>query len=843
MYSNLCLGIDFGTTNSCLSVWHNNRAIIINDIDGSAIIPTVINITETQKNIGKHACAIEKIFNNNIFLVYEIKKLLGKKYSDLDEQQISMLSYVVNKDENDNILIHDSVLNNNYRPAEIATHLFMSFKLKTETFLSEKFKEEIKITNAVISVPAYFNKIQREIIKQCATNSGLIVKRLINEPTAAALCYGIGKNSKESTNIVVFDFGGGTLDISLLNICDSSYEVLSCSGNSNLGGSNYDEKIMKYCIEEFTQKNKLNIDIVIEEIDENSVRKLKYLSEKCKIALSDNLVTKIIIDDFYKNIRLNVTITREKFNEICYKLNQKIVEPLANVIIDSEIKLTDVNEIIMVGGMTKVPTIRQIVENYFGKDVNNSIDPYNVVAIGCAIHGYMLLNKSDLEDKLLLIDRTSLSIGVETSGGIMNTIISRGSIMPITKKKKYTTDKDYVDSINIKIYEGERQYTRDNFLIGDFVLTGIEKEKRGIPKIEITFEIDMDGIIKVKAEDLNNSLNKKTIQINNNNKMSEEQIQQIIDNAKIMDEIDRTDCLKKNSYMSLIDMSNRIIENINVKSLAIEPSYKEEIINNVNHVLNLLNETTYDLIDIEKYKELIKSYKYNYGIYLIQSNNPIHEFKSSEEIDDDVFNTKDGEKGCDIYDEELNNKKYGQQIEYVRNMLNEYDLIKKQSMMDIDINDDLLLKINNVLNSINDFILQMFIRRDLTDEIVEENISYLNLIDIEFKKEYDSTINDNNIVLKLSNLIDEKEKILLAEFEKYTNNTNNTNNTNDTNDTNITNNDEQICKIKNNIDTKLNIVMEFSGYVYKINNNYIERDIDKINEMYEILKKLDVVNN
>ena len=422
--------------------------------------------------------------------------------------------------------------------------LILFMKSKTSVYiivLSKKFDKHIVISNAVISVPAYFNKIQREIIKNSAQNAGFKVLRLINEPTAAALSYGLGKHFNDSgKNIIVFDFGGGTLDISLLNIMNGLYEVLGSCGNNNLGGSDFDNKIMEYCINLFITENKINYEDFIDKVHENNLQKLKYLAEQTKIALSDNLNAKIKICNFYENLDLSVSISRDIFNEISSNLINLIIKPLTDVLECCELNKKDIHEIIMVGGMTRIPIVRYTVERYFNKDVNCSIDPDTVVSIGAAIQGYMLLSNTNIQDKLILIDRTPLSIGVEVSGGIMDIIIPRGTIIPVKKNKKYTTDTDSMDSIDIKIYEGERKLTKDNFLIGDFSLTGIEKERRGIPEIQITFEIDTDGIIKIKAEDLKNPLNKKIIQVSGNKQnLSTEELDKIIENAKQMDKEDR----------------------------------------------------------------------------------------------------------------------------------------------------------------------------------------------------------------------------------------------------------------------------------------------------------------
>jgi len=661
-FDNICLGIDFGTTNSCLSIWYKNKSWIVPDIDGINIIPTVIEINSDKKIIGKEAYLRKDIFEKtndinikNTFLVYEIKKLLGKKFSELDKNFIDIVAYDIKSDEEDNIIIQDNNSGKLYYPEEIAIHIFMSFKVRAENYFSEKFNHNIKISNVILTVPAYFNKNQRQIIKNSAQNADLNVIRLINEPTAAAICYGLGKNldlinESLGINVIIFDFGGGTLDVSLLNINNGVYEVLGSCGNNNLGGSDFDRKIMEFCITNFIEKNKLNSNEFIDKVEENSLQKLKYLCEQAKITLTDNINTIIKITNFYNKIDMIQTFNREDFELITQDLIRLIIKPINDVLDNCELEKSDIKEIIMVGGMTRIPIIRYNIERYFNRDVNCSIDPDIVVSIGAAIHGHMLLNKTSIEDKLLLIDRTSLSIGLETSGGIMDTLIPRGTIIPIKKIKKYTTDTDYVESIDIKIYEGERKFTKDNFLIGSFTLSGIEKQKRGIPEIQITFEIDSDGIIKIKAEDLDNPLNKKSILVSGNKQnLSEEQIEKIIINAKQMDQIDRIDKMKKESYLSLIDSSKKIIENLNSSDLQIPSETKDDIINNVEEILNWLESNNYLEIETEKYKELLHDYKMNYSIYLIQQTNHLINLESANDNDN---------KGIEIYEDDNNSRKY-----------------------------------------------------------------------------------------------------------------------------------------------------------------------------------------
>jgi molecular chaperone DnaK (HSP70) len=828
---NLCLGIDFGTTNSCLTVWYKNKALIISDFDDSQVIPTVIEITPNKKTIGKEAYLRKNIFektntevnNKSVFLVYEIKKLLGKKYSELSESQINILAYTMVPDDSDNIRIYDSNTDKYYYPEEIATHLFMSFKSRAEMFLSNKFNSEVTITNAVISVPAYFNKIQREIIKKCSQNAGFNVLRLINEPTAAALCYGLGKNLNNSNkHVIVYDLGGGTLDVCLLYISDGVYEVLGSCGNNNLGGSDFDNKIMEYVIKEFLDENKIDKNNFIENIDENNLQKLKYLAEHTKIALTDNLNTKIKINNFFENKNLSVSLSREKFNEICEDLIRMAVNPLYDVLTLCEIERNKIDEIIMVGGMTRIPIIRYNVERFFNKDVNCSIDPDTVVSIGASIQGYMLTSSSNLEDKLLLVDRSPLSIGLETSGGIMDFLIPRGTIIPVKKTRKYTTDTDYTEWIPIKIFEGERKLTKDNFLIGDFVLSGIEKEKRGIPEIQITFEIDTDGIIKIKAEDLKNPLNKKIVQVSGNKQnLSQEELDKIVENAKKMDQIDRLDKMQKESYLSLIDSSKRILENINSSEVKLDLNIKAEISSNVKEILEWLMSQNYSDISQTKYKELLHDYKMNYSIYLIQNNIPIVNLESANE---------DDAKGIEIYEDDTN-KKYEEQIKYFRALIDEYDTINKQmktySFMDSgnieknEIKNELLKKLEilhvELYEYANDTLIKLFIDTNLTDSIVNDYCIKMNEYDIEFKDLFDTLDKEYNIVTKLINKIKEKENFYLDKLAGVEN-------------------EESAEYIE--INKKLDIIIDYDSYIYRINNGYVQYDHSKVTNMINKLDNL-----
>jgi len=860
---NLCLGIDFGTTNSCLSVWHNNKNIIIPDIDGSNTIASVIEINDKKKIIGKEAYMRKNIFektninnseNKSIFLVYEIKKLLGKKYSELNKEMLEMLAYNIVSDDNDYIKIYNEADNSFFYPEEIATQLFMSFKHKSEIYLSKKFDCDTNIKDAVISVPAYFNKNQREIIKKCAEMANLNILRLINEPTAAALCYGLGKNMSKSSNVLVYDFGGGTLDISLLNISEGVFEVLGSCGNSNLGGSDFDRVIMEYCIKKFIEtklfivkkeednkEEKNTLDNFMNNIKEENLQKLKFLSEQAKITLTENLLAKIKINNFYNynniNYDLVIEITREKFNEICQDLINFSIKPLNDILDICNIEKSEIDEIIMVGGMTRIPIIRYNVERFFNKDVNCSIDPDSVVSIGAAIHGHMINNKDNIEDKLLLIDRTSLSIGVETSGGIMDILIPRGTIMPVKKYKKYTTDTDYVDSIIVKIYEGERKLTKNNFLIGNFVLSGIEKEKRGIPEIQITFEIDSDGIIKIKAEDLNNSLNKKVIQISSNkNNLSEEELNKIIDAAREMDEIDRIDKYKKESYLQLKENCKRILENLVSEELKITETIKNEVKENVEEIDKWLDSNNYEDIEIAKYKELLTDFKSNYSMFIIINNNLTTKNLDSADSSKEI-------KGIEIYDEELDNKKYVEHIKYIRNIIDELNDINKelkifyhQEKINKDVNNN-EEKYNNIreqydkVNELaNDLLVKFFIEKALSEEYVIENMEIIKNLYYTFREDYNEFSESFNIFKQINKKIKEKEDKYIGLLDELNENINN----------NINNkiNNEEINKKIQLTNGILDLLIDYDSIIYKMNNGYEVVDIEKLNTMIEKLNNL-----
>ena len=726
------LGIDFGTSNSCLAIWYHSKPLIINDIDGSEYIPSIIEFSSNKKIIGYDAYMRKNIFDNNLntFTVYEIKKLLGKKFSEISNEYKNNIGFSITSDENDNILIFNAVNNTYHTPEEIAIHMFMSFKAYAEQ------KTNLELNDCVISVPAYFNKNQREIIKLCATSANFNVLRMINEPTAAAIAYGI--HNKKSKKILVYDLGGGTLDISIVELEDNIFQVLGSNGNSQLGGSDFDQVIINYCIDEFKNENELN-EL---EISNTNLQKLKYLAEQAKKTLSEHSSANIFIKNFYNNVDLKINITRELFYHITSFLIELLTSPLPDLLELCEVTKEDIDDIILVGGMTNMPIVKTNLEKFFHKKITSTIDPNNVVAIGAAIHGWMIQNKKNIEDNIVLIDRTSLSIGIETSGGIMDILIPRGTIMPCKKTKKYTTDTDNMEEIEIKIFEGERKLSKDNFLIGDFTLGGIEPEKRGLPEIEITFKVDTDGIIKISAMDIKNPLNKNTLCITSNRKnLSNDQITEIINKAVEMDKIDREIKYKKESNSLIKNMCSTILENIIVSD--IDNKKKEEIQETIKKILDQV-EPEYELIEIETYKEIIDNIKNNYSILLLDVKNATNELETNEVSEKKEYDS--------IYDENNNIDK----IEEYKEMYATLTKIKNKNIKSLE------MRINNLLDELNDILIKLF-----------TNIP-CNEIDIsgfyhEIIEEYNKLVDNNpinSIIKKLEELEDNIDEKDIASQEK-----------------------------------------------------------------------------
>ncbi len=481
------IGIDLGTTNSAVAIMEGGEAKIITSSEGGRTVPSIV--TETKKGdrlVGQ--LAKRQAVTNAENTVFSIKRFIGRKFEDADTQaDIKKMPYGAKKASDGSIRV--SMVGQEYSPQEISAFILQKLKTDAETYLGEK------VTEAVITVPAYFNDAQRQATKDAGKIAGLEVKRIINEPTAAALAYGLDKQKNEK--IAVYDLGGGTFDITILELGDGVFEVKATNGDTHLGGDDFDQKIMDYIIDEF--KNDQGVDL---HSDKAAVQRVKEAAEKAKIELSTALETEInlpfITADASGPKHLTLTIKRADLEKMVGELIEKTMKPCQKVLDDAKMKKEDINEVILVGGMTRMPAVRDAVKKFWSKEPNHSVNPDEAVAIGAAIQGGVLAG--DVKD-LLLLDVTPLSLGIETLGGVSTKLIERNTTIPTSKSQIFSTAADNQTSVEIHILQGEREMAADNKTLGRFMLDGIPPAPRGIPQVEVSFDIDANGIVNVKAID------------------------------------------------------------------------------------------------------------------------------------------------------------------------------------------------------------------------------------------------------------------------------------------------------------------------------------------------------